>query len=125
MPYKDPRKKRAYAKKYGKEWYQRNKQRVIDGNARRRAVLLQRWREFKESKACVVCGAKHPAIIDFHHVIRKNKRSITRLVSDGRIKAAMNEAETKCVPLCANCHRIHHYNERHKLPAEPRIKPKE
>ena len=120
MPYKDPEKRREAARRNGRAWYLKNKKKVLENNAKRKKTLQDRWKQYKASKACAVCGFSHPAVIEFHHVIRKNKRSVNRLISDGRFRAAINEAEGKCIPLCANCHRIHHFNERHGVPARKR-----
>jgi predicted HNH restriction endonuclease len=52
-------------------------------------------------------------VIDFHHVIRHNKRSVNDLIlKQNNLKEAIKEAEEKCIPLCANCHRILHFEER-------------
>ena len=61
-----------------------------------------------------MCGASHPAIIDFHHIDRAdpNKQKVHKLVCSGRFAAAYREIE-KCMVLCANCHRILHYEELH------------
>jgi hypothetical protein len=57
------------------------------------------------------CGFNHPAALDFHHVDPKEKENnIHRLVSDGRWARVYEEIK-KCIVLCANCHRLHHYDE--------------
>jgi predicted HNH restriction endonuclease len=35
------------------------------------------------------------------------------LTSNGQYRTARKEAEERCVPLCANCHRILHWDETH------------
>jgi hypothetical protein len=72
------------------------------------------WRRYKRTLSCTKCGIKHPAVIDFHHVDRDdpNKQKVHKLVCSGRFKAAYKEIE-KCMVLCANCHRILHYEETH------------
>ena len=115
MPYKDPEKKRAQQKEYSKRWYEKNKnshQRVVAKNKRQRR---QDWMSYKAEQKCSHCGTQHPAIIDFHHVIRdETKQSVNRLAGDSRWAEAKREAETKCIPLCANCHRILHWDEEQK-----------
>lgn len=107
MPYNDREKQRAASNK----WYQENKEKVKANTARTKSVHRKKWQAYKVSLACVHCGASHPAIIDFHHVIRgRDKQSVNKLVSDGRFAAAFEEIK-KCVPLCANCHRILHWDE--------------
>lgn len=115
MPFKDPEKRRAHQKDYSKRWYQKNKdkhQKCIAKNKRQRR---QDWMNYKAEQKCSHCGTQHPAIIDFHHVIRdETKQSVNKLAGDGRWTEAKREAETKCIPLCANCHRILHWEEEQK-----------
>jgi predicted HNH restriction endonuclease len=44
-------------------------------------------------------------------VDRTDKQSVHFLVKNYRFAAAMEEIK-KCIPLCANCHRILHWEER-------------
>lgn len=113
MPYKDPEVKKARQKAYSKTYYEKNRQLVIISNNKRKRSVSQRWLAFKARQKCYHCGAKHPAIIDFHHVIRdKTKRSVNDLVnSKHNYRAAMEEIK-KCIPLCSNCHRILHWKEK-------------
>jgi hypothetical protein len=107
MPYKTKEKQ----KKASDAWYQRNKEKVKATTAKTKREHRRRWLEYKKSLACVSCGMTHPAAIDFHHVIRTQpKFSVNKLVSDGRFAAAFEEIK-KCIPLCANCHRILHWDE--------------
>lgn len=112
MPFKDLAERKARQKEYSKRWYDKNKtthQKSIASNKRQKR---QDWIDFKAEQKCAHCGAQHPAIIDFHHVVRDaTKQAVNRLAGDGRWKAARKEAETKCIPLCANCHRVLHWNE--------------
>ena len=113
MPYKDPAKREAMAKVYKARWYQKNK---LVTKARTRANKKKQkvvWDAFKASQACSHCGTTHPSgvIIDFHHVDRTDKQSVHFLVKNYRFAAAMEEIK-KCIPLCSNCHRILHWEER-------------
>jgi hypothetical protein len=92
-------------------WYQRNKERQKESSAKNKRMYRQKWLEYKTSLSCVKCGAAHPAIIDFHHVIRdESKRAVNRLIANGAYTAVFEEIK-KCIPLCANCHRIVHWDE--------------
>ena len=112
MPYKDDETRRAKQREYSAKWYERNKKQHQAGVAKNKREHKKKWTDFKASKKCAHCGAQHPAIIDFHHVIKENKRSVFQLAAHRNYKAAMQEAEEKCIPLCANCHRIFHWEER-------------
>lgn len=82
------------------------------------------WLEFKAKQVCVHCGASHPAIIDFHHVLRTSPKKVHKLAANGAYKQAVKEAEEKCISLCSNCHRILHWNEVLARQAERRLQNK-
>jgi hypothetical protein len=112
MPFKDPEKRKTQQKEYSKNWYEKNKAIHKRGVAKNKRAKRQDWINYKAEQKCSHCGTQHPAIIDFHHVVRDaTKQSVNRLVGNGRWTEAKKEAETKCIPLCANCHRILHWNE--------------
>lgn len=111
MPYKDPKVKRAYDAIYRKKHYERNKVAIQARVARNKKLARQRWVEFKAQQVCHHCGASHPAIIDFHHVVRDGtQQSVNRMAADNKW-AAIYEEVKKCIPLCSNCHRILHWDE--------------
>lgn len=112
MPYKDPEVRKRKAKEYSKKHYESNKPTVRANTRKSRIACNAKWQEFKSTLACVNCGFTHFAALDFHHVIRKpSNRKMYKLIANSNYKAALEEV-AKCVPLCANCHRIHHYEER-------------
>lgn len=114
MPHKDTEERKAYRRRYHKEWYERNKEEQrerIRGNRKR---YRAEWNKFKSEQVCSHCGASHPAVIDFHHENpAPDDKKINKLTSNGQYKAARKEVEERCIPLCANCHRILHWNETH------------
>ena len=72
-------------------------------------------RRYKERYGCSECRYKdHAAAIDFNHLDPSTKSfnlsdgNKLRKVSWQKVK----EEARKCNLLCANCHRIHTYNER-------------
>ncbi len=61
---------------------------------------------------CVKCGNANPVVIDFHHRDPKEKdgkvkNMLQKLLSKESIMAEV----AKCDTLCANCHRIIHWEE--------------
>ena len=66
--------------------------------------------EYKKNVECVICGEKRWYVIDFHHIKEKND-NVSNIVKKGSLKLLKEELE-KCIPVCANCHREIHYNER-------------
>lgn len=77
-------------------------------------ALIQRnykWlSEVKRRHGCIKCGITNPLVLDFHHKDEKNKSfalgTFRRSVGTERIKGEIK----KCEIICANCHRIEHYN---------------
>jgi len=122
MPYKDPEHAKIKNREYNRKWYQNNKAKHTAQTTKNKRGYRAKWAEFKASLSCSKCGAKHPAIIDFHHVIKDGtKREVNRLAAEGRYTAAVEETK-KCVPLCANCHRIFHYEEHLEKKAARKLK---
>ena len=132
MPYADPEVRKRKHKEDSKAYYERNKAAVIAKSKVQRLSFAKRWEVFKSQQVCINCGFAHPAAIDFHHVKRDpSNRKLYRLIQNRAFARALEETK-KCVPLCANCHRVHHYEEhktkkrlrkKAKLPAPPRKSP--
>ena len=110
MPYKDPKdpRKKEAQKRGSAKHYATNKEKVLVVNAKHRKNKRTEWQAFKATLACTQCGFNHPAALDFHHIDRTNHQSVNRLAGDGKYAQAKEEIK-KCIALCANCHRIHHY----------------
>ncbi len=114
-PLKDKELARKRQKEYSRKWYLENREAAIAANKKVRRRKRGEWAEFKAKHSCTHCGFSHPAVIDFHHVIRTNKRSVNKLaVIDKNVTEAIKEATEKCIPLCSNCHRILHWEEHKK-----------
>jgi hypothetical protein len=95
-----------------RQHYARNKAKVYAKTAAYKKLSKTKWAEYKATLACVKCGQNHPATLDFHHVIRlPTNRKIYELAASGAWKIMVEELK-KCIVLCANCHRIHHHEER-------------
>jgi hypothetical protein len=114
MPYKDPLKKKEKQQGYSKKYYEKNKDKVKATTKKTDSVFKQQWKEFKATLSCLECGVDHPAVLDFHHIDPEMKNaSVHRLIQSRSYKKALEEVE-QCVVLCANCHRVYHYNERQR-----------
>ena len=122
MPYRDDALRRSKQRQYSREWYLRNRKERIKKSWEQRNRIRVLWTEYKAAKKCSHCGMQHPAVIDFHHVIRENKQSVNDLITRGKLRSAIREAEEKCIPLCSNCHRIHHWEEHQKRMKKRRSK---
>jgi hypothetical protein len=119
VPYKDPKVRKERHKEYSRSHYARNKAAVIAASKTQRISFAKRWEEYKSQQVCINCGFSHPAAIDFHHVKRHpSNRKLYQLIKNRTFSRALEEVK-KCVPLCANCHRVHHYEE-HKAKKQSR-----
>jgi len=114
MPYKDLAKRKEKQQGYSRKHYESNVGKVKAATKKRSKELKIEWKKFKATLSCLECGANHPAILDFHHIDPEMKNdSVHKMVQAGSYKKAMEEVE-QCLVLCANCHRVYHYNERQK-----------
>lgn len=113
MPYKDPIKRKEKQQEYSKKYYADNTQKVKDNTKKTDGAFKQKWKAFKATLSCLECEVYHPAILDFHHIDPEMKNdSVHKLVQAKSYRKALEEVE-QCIVLCANCHRVYHYNERH------------
>ena len=68
--------------------------------------VIKEWK----SKGCSRCDEKRYWVIDAHHVDESTKDFAIGTTMRG-IEITKQELE-KCIPLCSNCHRDLHYQER-------------
>jgi protein-arginine kinase activator protein McsA len=94
-----------------KEHYEKNKNAYL-AKARTSHEKFKAWfKEYKATLKCSRCPEDHPAALDFHHVDSGTKDgAIGTLVRRKGKRWVVAEIE-KCIVLCANCHRKHHWNE--------------
>lgn len=119
MPYKDPEIRKAKAREYRKKHYEANKEAVKARSAKSKKKMRQEFAEFKSRLSCTKCGENHPATLDFHHhTPHPDNKKINDLVRSGRVTFAMEEIMNKCIVLCSNCHRKHHYEENREKKAQ-------
>lgn len=102
-------------KRYRREYYHRNSE-TEKARIYGRKIKIAIWfQEYKKTLRCIECGEGYPCI-DFHHKsgTKKDKKDLISKVSlKGWSKERiLNEIESNCLILCANCHRKLHYNER-------------
>jgi hypothetical protein len=117
--------RRLKQREYSKRWYENNAAKHKAGSNRNKRIKRNEWIAFKETQACLICGFAHPAVIDFHHVVRdKTARKVNRLIANGSFRQAIEEATTKCVPLCSRCHRLVHWYEQEEARQKRKAAPK-
>jgi hypothetical protein len=126
MPHKDKDMRTAYQKEYGKNWYEKRKESVMQRNKRRRRKIADWFREYKSTLCCKDCGISHQAVLQFHHRDRTDKSftiaDVVRRASS--IKQIMNEIKKSDV-LCVNCHAKLHWRETHETDSWLELLPKE
>ena len=113
MPLKDKAERQAYHKTYHAEWYQKNKEKVYTAKQERRNAVREWFNGLKGSLKCSKCPEDHPGCLDFHHVDGSTKEyGVFSMVNRGCSIQTIEKELAKCVVLCSNCHRKHHYDER-------------
>jgi len=81
-------------------------QKAIDRN-RQNKIDAKEW---KSKLYCVSCGENYIQCLDFHHLDpTKKDKNVSSLIGSYNIKSVISEA-SKCVVVCANCHRKIHSN---------------
>lgn len=83
--------------------------------AKFRRARRQRWINlYKTRKGCEFCGYnKHGVALDFDHIDPETKKfSPSSQSITFKLKVLIEEIR-KCRILCANCHRIHSYENEH------------
>jgi hypothetical protein len=114
MPYKDPSVRKSKHKEYSREHYLANQKETKQRTKKNKSLLKKEWFIFKGTLKCSKCGFNHIAALDFHHTNPALKDgNINRFVSNGQFAKVYEEIK-KCIVLCANCHRIHHHEEKKK-----------
>tara|TARA_Y100000310_G_C20682687_1_gene816936 strand:- start:2728 stop:3177 length:450 start_codon:yes stop_codon:yes gene_type:complete len=83
-------------------------------NAKKRLQKKQKrdWLDqYKKSQSCKKCGENRWFCLDFHHMDSNEKEvGIADLVRSGYGFKRIKEEISKCIVLCANCHRHLHFD---------------
>jgi hypothetical protein len=112
MPYKYKKDEQKYQKYYHKKWYLKNKESRKQQIFQRRHKIVIWFKQEKKKFKCERCPESHIACLDFHH---KNPRgtdfTISQLVNRGWSIERIKLEISKCIVLCANCHRKEHHKE--------------
>ena len=74
---------------------------------------LKRWLEtYKKNQHCGRCGYKDYRALEFHHLEGTDKEfNVGEMCHQGLAVATITAEIAKCEVLCANCHRIEHYEK--------------
>jgi len=63
---------------------------------------------YKKTLCCTRCGTTDYRVLEFHH-IKDKTYSVATMVSRSFPWKEIKKEISKCIPLCANCHRLEHY----------------
>lgn len=104
---------------YWRQWYDNNKHRE-DYKAKDRATKKRIRKErsewfqnLKRTLKCDRCDNDDYRVLDLHHLDPNVKTlEVSNLVGQGNSKKVILAEIEKCVCLCANCHRIEHWEEK-------------
>jgi len=66
---------------------------------------------YKKQQRCSRCGLEDHRVLDYHHQGEKDF-SLGNAVRNGYGWKRIAKEMEKCIVLCANCHRILHYEQR-------------
>ncbi|MBV9690793.1 MAG: hypothetical protein JO202_13925 [Ktedonobacteraceae bacterium] len=104
-----------YQREYQKGWYQQHKEKLVARREQDKIEILNWFRRYKSTLRCMDCDISHPAVLQFHHRNKGEKKmAVSALVSRASsLKQITNEIK-KCDVLCANCHAKLHWRETHE-----------
>ena len=108
---------------YWKQWYERNKHRedykAYDRATKKRIRKERRawYLDLKKELKCEKCGIDDFRVLDFHHKNPSDKEmEVSLLALRAASKEKILKEIEKCSVICANCHRIEHWEEKHQEP---------
>lgn len=101
---------------YWRQWYENNKHREDykkKDKATKYRIRKEKREWFIEYRKLLKCEISDWRVLDFHHIDPTQKLTeVTNLVQSGKSKEKIMNEISKCKVLCANCHRIEHYEEK-------------
>ena len=77
----------------------------------RKQRIKEEYIEWKKTLKCNRCGFDDHRALQFHHH-RDKEHNISNMIKSGWNLISIQEEAKKCEVLCANCHQIHHFEER-------------
>jgi hypothetical protein len=67
------------------------------------------FKELKSSMECTICNESYHLCLEFHHLNEDEKLdTVSNLVCDCKSKQSILDEISKCIVVCANCHRKIH-----------------
>lgn len=94
-------------RKLSKRHYINNKDDYGNRQKARKLTHSEYINEIKEKSGCVICGENRGICLEFHHTDPKEKEFAIASRLHSNLDVLLEEI-SKCVVLCANCHRVVH-----------------
>lgn len=94
--------------------YRRQKCRDCKRNTQKMRISKTRewFREYKQTLCCSDCNIQDWRVMEFHHTGDEMKSyDVASMIASHSRETILKEL-SKCIPVCANCHRIRHWNEK-------------
>ena len=96
-----------------RRYYERNRELVKQRKKDAQQRNMQYLHDIKSKGSCVKCGASHVAILDFHHLDPTGKEEhVSTAAWKGWALDRLQTEIDKCVLICANCHRVLHWENK-------------
>jgi hypothetical protein len=98
----------------GKTYRRLKCQKCKRATTNQRRSRLRLWLdEYKKTLVCERCGFSDYRALEFHHRTRDEKTfNVADMIRSCLSVRTIRREIDKCSVLCANCHRIEHYDER-------------
>lgn len=114
MPYKDPIKQKEAQHRH----FVDNREQYKESSLSWKRKRVEKFQEFRQTLSCIKCGENRAPCLEFHHPnFREGKEPcisyLVRRVSWEKLMEAIKE----CDVLCANCHKMEHWNGQDFLPS--------
>jgi hypothetical protein len=95
---------RVYRRRKCKYCYQKTKKQL---QRKYRQWLIN----YKKRQKCNICGIADHRVLDFHHQKENKEFSLGDILKNGYGFEIIKREVKKCTVICANCHRILHYQK--------------
>lgn len=99
---------------YNRQYYQDNSMSMLEHARKRQGQTRDFVEQLKVGSSCKRCGINDWRVLDFHHRDKQTKEfSIAKATRSGYSRERILQEIAKCDVLCANCHRLLHWEEKH------------
>jgi hypothetical protein len=89
-----------------------HKERVRKRKAARKEASKRYVWDYLSDHPCEICGQSDPRLLEFDHIVPKQKKhNVSELSSGGYSLETVKEEIDKCRVLCVVCHRLKTYDE--------------